>query len=218
MVSIVDTYKHQGMRRRMIELLAAEGNFSEQVLQALNSVPRHFFFEKAFVEKAYENKAFPIGEEQTISQPYTVAYQTELLGVKPGQKVLEIGTGSGYQACVLAAMGAVVVSIERNRKLYDNARILLSQMSFGQHVTLLYGDGHEGAPRYAPFDCILITAAAQEIPAALLSQLKTGGIMVAPIGGSVQTMQRIIKVADDDFTTELHGTFRFVPLLKGKVE
>lgn len=217
---VTDTYKHQGMRRRMIETLIKEGNFSENILRAMGQIPRHFFFEKAFVEKAYENKAFPIGENQTISQPYTVAYQTELLNIKEaGQKVLEIGTGSGYQACVLSAIGAMVFSIERNRKLFDNAQHLLTQLPWGQNIMLIYGDGCNGVPRQAPFDRILITAGTKEVPTALLGQLRVGGILVAPVGGSnLQVMQRIVKVAENEFTTENFGHFQFVPLLSGMVE
>jgi protein-L-isoaspartate(D-aspartate) O-methyltransferase len=212
-----DTYRHLGMRRRLVEQIAAEYPFSSQVLEAMLKVPRHFFFEKAFVEKAYENNAFPIGEEQTISQPFTVAFQTELLQVDSGMQVLEIGTGSGYQACILAAMGAKVYTIERNKKLYEKALYLLNRINYKHPITALLGDGYEGAIKYAPFDRILATAAAPEIPQNLLAQLKIGGRLVAPIGSEVQEMTLLIKHSDTEIEEIKYGRFRFVPMLKGVV-
>lgn len=211
-----DTYRHLGMRRRLIDTLSNERSFSPAVLEAMLKVPRHFFFEKAFVEKAYENRAFPIGEEQTISQPLTVAYQTDLLQIESGMTVLEIGTGSGYQACILAAMGAIVYSIERNRKLHNQARHLLHRMHYDDRITTLLGDGYEGALQYAPFDRILVTAAAPNIPTTLVEQLKIGGRLVVPVGNSEeQEMTLLIKTDNEHTEQHTYGKFRFVPMLKG---
>lgn len=212
-----DTYRHLGMRRRMLENISNEHQFSPNVLEAMLKVPRHFFFEKAFVEKAYENNAFPIGEEQTISQPFTVAYQTDLLQVESNMKILEIGTGSGYQACILAIMGAKVYTIERHRKLYEKASNLLQRMNYHNQITTILGDGYEGAKKYAPFDRILVTAAAPEIPLALVEQLSIGGRMVIPIGNEVQEMTLIIKISNTSIEQTNYGKFRFVPMLKGIV-
>lgn len=209
-----DTYRHIGMRRKLITKIAALGIEDEQILDALLQVPRHFFFEKAFVEKAYENQAFPIGEGQTISQPYTVAYQTALLNIKAGDKVLEVGTGSGYQACILVEMGAKVVTIERNQRLYQQTKTLLETIGYPT-ITTLFGDGYEGAITYAPFDKIIVTAAAPYIPPVLLDQLKIDGILVIPVGEKRQTMYQITKASSQKFIKEDKGAFRFVPLLKG---
>lgn len=209
-----DTYRHIGMRRKLITKIAALGIEDEQILDALLQVPRHFFFEKAFVEKAYENQAFPIGEGQTISQPYTVAYQTALLNIKAGDKVLEVGTGSGYQACILVEMGAKVVTIERNQRLYQQTKALLETIGYPT-ITTLFGDGYEGAITYAPFDKIIVTAAAPYIPPVLLDQLKIDGILVIPVGEKRQTMYQITKASSQKFIKEDKGAFRFVPLLKG---
>jgi protein-L-isoaspartate(D-aspartate) O-methyltransferase len=208
-----DTYRHKGLRKQLIESLRQKNITDERVLSAMEKIPRHFFLDSSFLEFAYQDKPFPIGSGQTISQPYTVAFQTELLQVEKGHKVLEIGTGSAYQACVLAEIGAKVYSIERQRKLY------LKTKSFVEHkmpykLNLFLADGNEGLPAYAPFDRILITAAAPEIPQPLIDQLKVGGLMVIPLGaGDTQNMLRIIKTADNAVEEETHGDFRFVPLL-----
>lgn len=167
--------------------------------------------DSSFLEYAYQDKPFPIGSGQTISQPYTVAFQTELLDVKKGDKILEVGTGSGYQACVLAELGAIVYSIERQKKLYEKTSKFLPKL--GYFVKVFYGDGYKGLPGFAPFDKILITAGAPEIPAGLLEQLKIGGILVSPVGKNTQVMKKIIKVTDDEYSETDHGYFRFVPLL-----
>ena len=209
-----DTSKHQGQRRKLIELLVAKGIASKAVCDAMMRVPRHFFFETAFVDHAYEDKAFPIAANQTISQPYTVARQSEFLEISPGMKVLEIGTGSGYQAAVLAEMGAKVYSIERQKVLYDQTK--LKFRAFGWKAQLFYGDGFKGLPLYGPFDRIIVTAGAPEIPQALIEQLKTGGILVIPVGEGEQEMMRLIKGDSGELKRENHGEFRFVPMLKNK--
>ncbi len=207
-----DTYRHKGLRRKLVDLLRIKGIRDENVLQAIDKVPRHYFFDSSFLEFAYEDKAFPIGSGQTISQPYTVAFQTELLEVKPTMRVLEIGTGSGYQACILANMGAKVYTIERQKLLFEKTKSLLPSMNF--RIRPFYGDGYKGLPAHAPFDRILITAAAPYIPDALIAQLKIGGIMVVPLGEfDVQIMHRLIRVSETEVLTEKHGSFRFVPML-----
>jgi protein-L-isoaspartate(D-aspartate) O-methyltransferase len=212
-----DTFRHKGLRKKLIDHLRTKGIADENVLSAMNVIPRHFFFDSSFLEFAYEDKAFPIGSGQTISQPYTVAFQTELLKVEKGMRILEVGTGSGYQASVLAEMGARVFSIERQKLLYETLRILDPPLNY--RIRLFYGDGYIGLPAHAPFDRILITAAAPFIPEALVAQLKTGGILVAPVGkGDVQVMTRIIKISENEVTTETHGTFRFVPMLTDKAQ
>ncbi|HXH17504.1 MAG TPA: protein-L-isoaspartate(D-aspartate) O-methyltransferase [Chitinophagales bacterium] len=212
-----DNFRHKGLRKRLVNIIREKGITDEAVLEAIGSIPRHYFFDPAFVEHAYEDKAFQIGEGQTISQPYTVAYQTQLLEVQRRDKILEVGTGSGYQACILAYMGARVFTIERHKKLYERAKALLEAM----HVTnirFFYGDGFEGLPAFAPFDKILITAAVAEQPVKLLDQLRIGGYLVMPYGkGSVQHMQRIIKIDEGKYEQEQYDTFKFVPMLKGKV-
>lgn len=178
-------------------------------------IPRHYFLEKTFSDWAYKDVAFPIDADQTISQPYTVAMQTALLDIKKGDKVLEVGTGSGFQACVLAHMGAKVYSIERQKKLYDKTEKFLHDIGYGQ-VRTLYGDGYDGAPRFAPFDKILITAGASEIPTSLIEQLKPDGIMVIPLGeGDLQKMLKITKTEEGTLKKENFGNYRFVPFLKG---
>jgi protein-L-isoaspartate(D-aspartate) O-methyltransferase len=206
-----DTYRHQGLRHKLAELLRKKGIRDEQVLKAINNVPRHYFFDSSFLEFAYEDNAFPIGSGQTISQPYTVAFQTELLEVKPMMKVLEVGTGSGYQACILANIGAKVYTIERQKLLYEKTKLILPKMNF--RIRPFFGDGYKGLPAHAPFDRVLITAAAPYIPEALLTQLKVGGIMVIPVGEDVQIMHRLIKKSETEILSEQHGTFRFVPML-----
>ncbi len=212
---LTDTYRHKGLRKRLVEEVRAKGIRNEDVLASLEAVPRHFFLDSSFVEIAYEDKPFPIGSGQTISQPYTVAFQTELLEVKKGLKVLEIGTGSGYQAAILAQMGVRVYTIERHRSLYTRARQLLEAMNCP--AKLFYGDGYKGLPAFAPFDRILVTAAAPAIPEALIQQLKTGGMLVIPVGGGgTQIMTRIIKHGDENLEEQRFGQFRFVPMLGNK--
>ncbi len=211
-----DLYRHKGMRVKLVEELRLGGIKNESVLKAIEKIPRHFFMDAAFLEKAYENKAFPIGKGQTISQPYTVAFQTELLKVGFGDKILEIGTGSGYQASVLAELGASVYSIERHKSLSSSAKKILVHL--GYKVRCLYGDGFLGYPAFAPYDKILITAAAPEIPQPLLDQLKVGGCMVIPKNeNGSQRMLRITKTNVNDYKTEKFNYFQFVPMLKGKV-
>ena len=191
------------------------GVHDSRVLEAMNSVPRHFFMDLAFVEFAYENKAFQIGAGQTISQPYTVGFQTQLLNLSPGEKVLEIGTGSGYQTSVLSRMGVKVYSIERQKLLHDKSKMLLKEL--GIKANLVYGDGFKGLPGYAPFDKVLITCGAPHIPEALLEQLKIGGKMVIPLGaGDVQEMTEIVKLAPSEYGRKTHGAFSFVPMLTSR--
>jgi len=214
----IDTYRHKGMRQNLVEVLRHKGIEHERVLAAINAVPRHTFMDPAFLGHAYEDKAFQIGEGQTISQPFTVAYMTEWLETEPGMKVLEVGTGSGYQACVLAEMGLEVFSIERFKKLHDTSRKQLDILGY-TGIKTFFGDGFAGLPEFAPFDRIIITAAAKEIPQELLKQLKTGGIMVLPLGtGDDQLMIKLTKTGTHDFRKEVGDNFRFVPMLPGKVE
>jgi protein-L-isoaspartate(D-aspartate) O-methyltransferase len=210
---MVDTYKHKGLRKQLVDQIREKGITDEAVLEAINKIPRHLFLDSSFLEFAYQDKPFPIGSGQTISQPYTVAFQTELCEVKQGDKVLEIGTGSGYQACVLEEMGAKVFTIERQRKLFTKSKKFLAEL--GYKAKVFYGDGYKGLPSFAPFDKILITAGAPELPDGLGEQLKTGGMIVVPIGrGSIQMMMRYIKGENGELQNENHGSFRFVPLLK----
>ncbi|MBK7634606.1 MAG: protein-L-isoaspartate(D-aspartate) O-methyltransferase [Saprospiraceae bacterium] len=210
-----DTHRHRGLRQKLINELRTKGITDEGILSAFMEIPRHYFLDKAFSDWAYKDVAFPIDADQTISQPYAVAVQTTLLNVKKGDKILEIGTGSGYQACVLSYLGAKVYTIERQKKLFDKTSKFLQDIGFGQ-VRTLYGDGYLGTPRFAPFDKILLTAAATEIPQQLINQLKPGGIMVAPLGsGDIQQMKRITKNTDDTIREENFGNYRFVPFLKG---
>lgn len=209
-----DSYKHMGMRKQLVKKLQEKGIKDEKVLNAINKVPRHFFFEKAFESHAYQDKAFPIGQGQTISQPYTVAIQSQLLEVKPGDKVLEIGTGSGYQCCVLLAMEAKVYTIETIKQLYDKARVFLP--SFGYKANFFLGDGTLGIPEHAPYDKIIVTAGAPTVPETLLAQLKTGGILVIPVGNDdTQKMLKLRKISEERIEKEEAGLFKFVPL-KGK--
>ena len=210
-----DTFKHQGLRKKLVEQIRAKGLDDPKVLDAMLRVPRHFFFEKAFLSQAYSDQAFKIGAGQTISQPYTVAYQTHLLDVQPGDKILEIGTGSGYQTCILLELHARVFSIERQKELYDRAREFLPLLGYAPK--LFYGDGYAGLPTYAPFDKIIITCGAPSIPGELLKQLKVGGFMVAPIGaGDVQVMTTVIKTSESSFEKDELKEFRFVPMLEDK--
>lgn len=210
---LVDSYKHKGLRKKLVEELARMGISDRRVLDAINRVPRHYFLSSAFLEFAYENKAFQIGAGQTISHPFTVATQSQLLDVSPGMKVLEIGTGSGFQTSVLCEMGAKVYSIERQKLLHDNAKILLGKMGYKAH--LVYGDGYKGLPTFAPFDRVIITCAVPKLPEELLIQLKPGGVLVMPYGeGEVQQMMVITEKDDGSFVSELHGNFSFVPMLE----
>lgn len=211
-----DTYRHKGLRKKLVEGIREKGITDERVLNAIDAIPRHFFLDSAFDEVAYEDRAFPIGEDQTISQPYTVAYQSQLLEVKPFDKVLEVGTGSAYQACVLAKMGAQVYTIERQRKLFDNNREFKYLKTYPS-LKFFYGDGYEGLPTYGPFDRILITAAAPVIPPKLIEQLKPGGMMVLPLGaGDVQQMMRLTKMENGAIKEEVFDRFSFVKMVEGK--
>jgi protein-L-isoaspartate(D-aspartate) O-methyltransferase len=214
--SINDTYKHKGLRKNLVKEIEEKGITDKNVLKAIDSVPRHLFLDNIFDQfAAYQDKAFPIGAGQTISQPYTVAFQTQLLDIKKGEKILEIGTGSGYQTSVLVEMGAKVFTIERQKTLYDKTKNLLPQL--GYQPKFFYGDGYKGLPVFAPFDKIIVTAGAPNIPEALLEQLKVGGTLVIPVGeNDFQVMTRIIKTGDKKFEKEEFGKFQFVPLLGEK--
>jgi protein-L-isoaspartate(D-aspartate) O-methyltransferase len=211
-----DKHRHQGLRKKMVDQLRSQGISNDQVLAAIAQIPRHFFLDSAFDDIAYENRAFPIGEGQTISHPYTVAYQTQLLDVKRFEKVLEVGTGSAYQAVVLASLGVQVFTIERQRKLFDsNKQFKWLQQQPG--IKFFYGDGFEGLPTFAPFDKILITAAAPHIPPKLVAQLKPGGVMVLPVGeGETQQMCRVTNGENNALRVERFEQFSFVPMLTGK--
>jgi protein-L-isoaspartate(D-aspartate) O-methyltransferase len=211
-----DTYRHKGLRKKLVDLLRAKNITDEQVLNAINNIPRHYFLDSAFDDIAYEDRAFPIAEGQTISQPYTVAYQTQLLQVKAHDKVLEIGTGSVYQSTVLAEMGAAVYTIERQKKLFEHTKSFVFKAKY-LNIKFFFGDGYEGLPTYAPFDSIIITAAAPFIPPKLIEQLKPGGKMVIPVDeGEYQRMLRITKNTDGTITEESFENFSFVPMLTGK--
>lgn len=213
---VEDTYRHKGLRKKLVDTVRSKGITDEKVLNAIGTIPRHFFLDSAFDEVAYEDRAFPIGEGQTISQPYTVAYQTQLLELKSFEKILEIGTGSAYQAVVLAAMGAQVYTIERQKKLFDRNKEFPFLKKYPS-IKFFYGDGYEGLPTYAPFDKVLITAAAPEIPQKLIQQLKPGGMMVIPMGsGEVQRMMRITKLPNEALKEEVFDNFSFVPMQEGK--
>ncbi|HXB31297.1 MAG TPA: protein-L-isoaspartate(D-aspartate) O-methyltransferase [Puia sp.] len=216
MRALSDSYRHKGLRKQLVELIRNKGISDERVLQAIQEIPRHYFIDSAFDQKAYEDRAFPIAEGQTISQPYTVAYQTQLLDIQPHEKVLEVGTGSGYQACVLAMMGAQVYTIERQKQLYDQNK-QFSYLRNYPSIRYFYGDGYQGLPTYAPFDKIIVTAAAPVIPDKLVEQLRNGGKMVIPVGeGKVQQMMRIYKDASGQIHEEIYDDFSFVPMLQGK--
>lgn len=209
-----DNFQHQGMRRKLVEEIRQKGITDEAVLAAIGTVPRHLFMDNSFIKFAYADKAFPIAAGQTISQPYTVAFQTEALEIKKFDKVLEVGTGSGYQSAVLCQMGAIVYTIERQRALYDFARKLLP--TIGYHPHFFYGDGYQGLPGYCPFDKIIVTAACSSVPDTLKLQLAVNGIMVIPVGErNFQTMKIIIRRSETEFDEEERGGFIFVPLLKG---
>jgi protein-L-isoaspartate(D-aspartate) O-methyltransferase len=213
--TLSDSYKHKGLRRQLAQIIKKKGIRDESIVIAIEKVPRHFFLDSAFAEQAYQDKALQIDEGQTISQPYTVAYQTMLLEIKPGDKVLEIGTGSGYQACILLELGAEVFTIERIKLLSDKAKELLKQM--GYFPDFFVGDGTLGLPDYAPFNKIIVTAAAPEIPQMLVNQLKPGGILVVPVGDrDTQTMVQVVKESETKHHTHFYETFRFVPLIGQK--
>lgn len=207
-----DTYRHRGLRRTLVEELRRKGIRDERVLTAIGTVPRHLFFDPAFQAHAYQDKAFPIGEGQTISQPYTVAYQTELLKLTPQDKVLEIGTGSGYQCCVLLELTPHVYSIEYQPVLFERTRKRLATMHRSAH--LFCGDGSLGLPQHAPFDKILVTAGSPSLPRPLLRQLRIGGALVIPVGdANTQRMMRVVRESEEEFSREVFEEFRFVPLL-----
>ncbi len=210
-----ESYRHKGLRKKLIEEVRNKGIRNEEVLDAMGRVPRHLFMDSSFINFSYTDKAFPIAAGQTISQPYTVAFQTELLEVTRHLKVLEVGTGSGYQTAVLLELGARVYTIERQRQLFLEAQKTLTPLNY--KPIFFYGDGYEGVPSYAPFDRILITAAAREIPQSLLNQLAIGGILVVPEGDqSGQKMIKVVRESKDSFQRSEHGYFSFVPMLKGK--
>ncbi|HEV2832196.1 MAG TPA: protein-L-isoaspartate(D-aspartate) O-methyltransferase [Hanamia sp.] len=211
-----DSYRHKGLRKKLIDSIRDKGISDERVLKAMMNIPRHYFLDTALEHISYQDRAFPIGEGQTISQPYTVAYQTQLLEVEDYDKILEIGTGSAYQAIVLAEMGAHVFTIERQRKLFELNKTFILKSKY-PNIKFFYGDGFEGLPTYAPFDKILITAAAPFIPPRLIEQLKFGGKMVIPLDeDGVQKMMRITKNEDGSFEEESFSNFSFVPMLKGR--
>jgi protein-L-isoaspartate(D-aspartate) O-methyltransferase len=212
---VKETYRHKGLRRQLVEELRAKGISDEATLTAMLELPRHFFLDKAFEEQAYTDKAFPIGKEQTISQPYTVAYMTVLLEVAPRLRVLEIGTGSGYQAALLALLGARVFTIERQEELYTKTKDLLKQLKFN-NIRCFFRDGSVGLAEFAPFDRIIVTAAAPSVSEVLKSQLAIGGIIVAPVGDATgQTMVQVRKLSETEFEEKAFERFRFVPFLSG---
>ena len=211
---MTDTFQHKGLRKKLVETIREKGIKDSRILDAIGTIPRHIFMDSSFIQFSYKDQAFPIGAGQTISQPYTVAFQTELLEVKPRQKVLEIGTGSGYQTAVLLELGASVFTIERQRPLFIKSQAILRELGYKPHF--FYGDGYQGKESYGPYDRILVTAGAENIPDPLLKQLKPGGILVVPVGSEDgQVMIRIIRNGEDDFERTEHGYFAFVPLLKG---
>jgi protein-L-isoaspartate(D-aspartate) O-methyltransferase len=210
-----DTFRHKGLRQILVDELIGKGISDQLVLSMINEIPRHLFMDNAFVQFAYKDKAFPIGSGQTISQPYTVAFQTELLQLNPYEKVLEVGTGSGYQAAVLIGMEANVYTIERQKELFTKTKDFLPKLGF--NCNFYYGDGYKGLDKFAPFDKIIITCGAPNIPQGLIKQLKIGGRMVAPIGnGDVQVMHLIEKLSETEIRTTTHGEFSFVPMLNNK--
>lgn len=211
----IDDFKSQGRRKMLVDLLISKGIENKQLLNAINIIPRHLFLDSAFSEYAYIDEAFPIAAGQTISHPYTVAFQTQLLDIQPMDKVLEIGTGSGYQTAVLVAMGAEVFTIERQKELFDFSKIILKKINFEPRYQT-YGDGYKGLPTYAPFDKIIVTAGAPEIPKELLKQLKVGGIMVIPVGDKSQKMISILRLNEENFEMYEFGDFKFVPMLESR--
>jgi protein-L-isoaspartate(D-aspartate) O-methyltransferase len=212
---VKDTSKHQGLRNQLVKLLKEKGIIDTNVLDAINKIPRHLFLDSGFEQYAYQDKAFPIGAGQTISQPYTVAFQTQLLEVKKEHKILEIGTGSGYQTAVLFTMGAKVYSIERQNELFKTTSLLLPKLGI-RPKHLSFGDGYKGLPSYAPYDSIIVTAGAPIIPKPLMAQLKIGGRLVIPLGDKEQIMTLLIRESETKFVKHEYGEFRFVPLLEDK--
>ncbi|MDF0716169.1 protein-L-isoaspartate(D-aspartate) O-methyltransferase [Muricauda sp. 334s03] len=210
-----DTLKHRGMRKNLAEIVAAKGITDKKVLEAIKTIPRHLFLDSSFEDHAYQDKAFPIGADQTISQPYTVAFQTELLEVKPNAKILEIGTGSGYQTAVLLHLRAKVYTIERQLELFKTTRLFFNKMHY-RPKKMIFGDGYKGLPEEAPFDGIIVTAGAPEVPRPLLSQLKVGGRLVIPVGVDEQVMTLFVRKSEKEFEKKEFGSFRFVPLLEDK--
>lgn len=210
-----DTEKHQGLRNQLVKLLAEKGITDKNVLEAIKKIPRHLFLDSGFEQFAYQDKAFPIGAGQTISQPYTVAFQSQLLEVKKDDKILEIGTGSGYQTAVLYTMGAKVYSVERQNELFKTTSLLLPKLGI-RPKHLSFGDGYKGLPNYAPFDSIIVTAGAPIIPKPLMAQLKIGGRLVIPLGEKEQIMTLLIRKNETQFEKHEYGEFRFVPLLEDK--
>ncbi len=208
-----DTHKHQGLRNQLVKTIVEKGITDKNVLKAIANIPRHLFMDSGFVDFAYQDKAFPISADQTISQPYTVAFQTEVLEVEPGHKVLEIGTGSGYQTAVLIEVGAKVYTIERQKELFKKTKLFLPKLGY-KPKKIVFGDGYKGLPDEAPFDSIIVTAGAPFVPKPLLAQLKIGGRLVIPVGDDVQTMNLIIRTSEKDFEKHELGKFRFVPMLK----
>ncbi len=210
-----DTLKHRGMRKNLAEIVATKGVTDTKVLEAIKTIPRHLFLDSSFEDHAYQDKAFPIGADQTISQPYTVAFQTELLEVAPNAKILEIGTGSGYQTAILLHLRAKVYTIERQLELFKTTRLFFNKMHY-RPKKMIFGDGYKGLPEEAPFDGIIVTAGAPEVPRPLLSQLKVGGRLVVPVGVEEQTMTLFVRKSEKEFEKKEFGSFRFVPLLEDK--
>jgi len=210
-----DSFKHKGLRKKLIQTIKSKGINNKNVLSAIGKVPRHLFMDSGFIDHAYQDKAFPIGADQTISQPFTVAFQTELLEINKGDKVLEVGTGSGYQAAVLCELGANVFSIERQGELYKKVINFLPSINY-YPKKIIYGDGYKGLEEEAPFDSIIVTAGAPFVPKTLLNQLKIGGRLVIPIGENIQVMTLYIRVSEKKFNMKEYGEFQFVPLLKEK--
>ena len=208
-----DSFKHKGLRNKLVLDLKTKGIKDDNVLEAVKSVPRHLFMDSGFLDHAYQDKAFPIASGQTISQPFTVAFQTELLNVKKDHKILEIGTGSGYQAAILCHMGAKVYTIERIKELFRKTSVFLPSINY-RPKKMIYGDGYLGYSEEAPYDSIIVTAGASEIPEKLINQLKIGGRMVIPVGEEVQKMKLVTKLSESDFETKIFGDFQFVPMLK----
>lgn len=216
MLLLKDTLKHKGLRNQLADLLREKGITDTNVLNAIRTIPRHLFMDSSFEAHAYQDKAFPIGAGQTISQPYTVAFQTQLLQVSSGQKVLEIGTGSGYQSSVLLFLGVNLFTIERQQKLFKQTQLLLPKL-MPRLAKMYFGDGYKGLPNEAPFDRILVTAGAPEVPIALLAQLAVGGRLVIPVGEETQVMTLFERISHSEFHKTEYGDFQFVPLLKDKV-
>lgn len=210
-----DTFKHKGKRQQLAAIVEAKGVKDAKVLEAIRTIPRHLFMDSSFEDHAYQDKAFPIAADQTISQPYTVGFQSELLEIQKGDMVLEIGTGSGYQTAVLCELGAKVYSIERQRELYRKTKLFLSKIGY-RPKHLSFGDGYKGWPEYAPFDKIIVTAGAPYVPKPLLAQLKVGGRLVIPVGDKVQVMTLFIRKSAKEFEKREFGDFRFVPLLEDR--